>query len=725
MKHQLSRRFAPFVDIARTGWQNRDQLPFAWRILNNGVCDGCALGTSGMKDWTIDGVHLCWIRLNLLRLNTMPAFDPANLPSLNELMSMPEKALRELGRIPVPLLRRQGENDFREVDWETAISLVSAKIKTSEPERLAFYIVSRGTTNETYYATQKAIRYIGSNHVDNSARICHAPSTTGLKTSVGFAATTCSYKDMIGSDLVVFFGSNAANNQPVVMKYLHEAKKKGTKVAVVNTFKEPGMMRYWVPSNVRSALIGTQIADHFVQVGSGGDIAFMNGVIKHLIENKWLAQDFIDQKTSRWKELEAKLAEQSFEYLEQASGVSKEDMLAFAEMYARCKSAIFVWSMGITMHKFGIANVQSIANLALARGMIGRPHCGLMPIRGHSGVQGGAEVGCVPNLFPGARAINADTAAEMAQLWGFPVPPERGYYVADMIDAAMREELDLLYCVGSNLFSVLPDSNYVRQAIEKVPLRVHHDIVLNPQMFLDSPEAVLILPATTRYEMAGGNTETTTERRIIFSPEIPGRRIPGARDEWRVLQDIARESKPGSAHLLNFNTTAEIREEIAKVVPLYDGIQNLKVKGDNFQWGGSRLGADGRFGTADGKAYFTVLNPPNQKIPEGKFFLSSRRGKQFNSMTFGENDALGGGKRNSVVMAKDDMEALGLATGDPVLIKSPSGELQGTVKAGEIKERMVMMYWPEANVLIPRGETDPLCGIPAFRDTFVEIVPVD
>ncbi|MCB0295513.1 MAG: molybdopterin-dependent oxidoreductase, partial [Calditrichaeota bacterium] len=128
------------------------------------------------------------------------------------------------------------------------------------------YLVSRGTVNETYYVAQKVARFLGSNHIDNSARVCHAPSTTALKYATGFAATTCSYQDMIGTDLLVFFGSNPANNQPVVMKYLHHAKQQGTKVALVNTFREPGMEKYWVPSNLKSALLGTRISDAFFQI---------------------------------------------------------------------------------------------------------------------------------------------------------------------------------------------------------------------------------------------------------------------------------------------------------------------------------------------------------------------------------------------------------------------------------------------------------------------------
>ncbi|RMI04881.1 MAG: formate dehydrogenase, partial [Calditrichaeota bacterium] len=704
-------------------WENRDQLRYAWRILHNGVCDGCALGTSGMRDWTMPGIHLCWIRLNLLRLNTMPPFDPAIVQDVSRLKGATERELRRLGRIPAPLMRRRGEVGFSPIEWEEAIDFIAEHIKSIDPWRLAFYLVSRGTVNETYYVAQKVARFLGTNHVDNSARVCHAPSTTALKRTIGYAATTCSYRDMIGTDLLVFFGSNVANNQPVVMKYIHLAKKRGTRVAVVNTFREPGMEKYWVPSAVDSALFGTRVADAFFQVRPGGDIAFINGVLKHLLANGWVDEGFITHHTTGWKELADALEQQSFDELERLSGTSREEMEAFARMYGQSRTAILVWSMGITMHRFGVQNVMAIANLALARGMVGRPHTGLMAIRGHSGVQGGAEVGAVPNQFPGGYPVNEANAARFAALWGFPVPDQPGYFAAEMIDAAYEGKLDGLYCIGSNLFGILPDSGYVKEAIGRIPLRIHHDIVLNPQMLIDPAEVVLVLPATTRYEMAGGNTETTTERRIIFNPEIPGPRIPGARDEWRVLVEIARRVKPESGDRIAFASTAEIREEIARAVPLYEGIQHLARKGDQFQWGGERLGEGGKFGTPDGKAHFAPVMPPQMEIPEGRFVLTTRRGRQFNSIEFADRDSLAGTDRRAVILSREDMQRLGLRPGDPVVVRSEVGEFRGKAVSGPVYSGAVMMYWPEANVLIPRGISDPQCGIPAYRDAVVEVLP--
>ena len=315
-----------YLDMAKVVWRNRDQLPYAWRILSQGVCDGCALGTSGLHDFTMDGVHLCMVRLELLRLNTMPALDVRVLEAAEALAQMSAAALRELGRLPYPMLRRRGARGFTRITWDEALQLAADKAAATDPQRLAFYLTSRGLTNEAYYVTQKAARFLGTNNVDNSARICHAPSTVAMKQALGVAASTVSYKDWIGTDLLVLFGSNTPNNQPVTTKYIYYAKQQGTRVVVINPYREPGLERYWVPSVTESALFGTKLADEFFQVHTGGDRAFIAGVLKHLIENDWTNAAFIAAHTTGFDELKTRLRNYEWDALEAAAGTTRDEM---------------------------------------------------------------------------------------------------------------------------------------------------------------------------------------------------------------------------------------------------------------------------------------------------------------------------------------------------------------------------------------------------------------
>ncbi len=710
-----------YGEIAKTIWENRHNLRYAWRILHKGVCDGCALGVAGFHDWTISGVHLCTTRLNLLRVNTMTALDPDVLGDVDALRSMTGKELRDLGRLPYPMVRRRGEQGFRRVTWDEALDLIAARIKAARPEHLAVYLTARGLTNETYYVAQKVTRFFGSNNIDNAARVCHAPSTTTLKQAIGVGATTVSYTDVIDTDLVVLFGANVANAQPVFMKYLFMARKRGAKVAVVNPLKEPGLERYWVPSNAESALFGTKMADEFFAVDTGGDVAFINGVLKVLLAEGGFDRSFVRTRTVGFDELLDELERESFVDLERQSGTSHDDMVRFARMYTAADRAVIVWSMGITQHAHGSDNVAAILNLALARGNVGRQGAGLMPIRGHSGVQGGAEMGAYATALPGGVAVTQDSAAALAAQYDFPVPSRPGLTAEQMLEAAHRGEIDVLYSSGGNFLEVLPDPDETRHALERVPLRVHQDIVVSTQMLVDPSEAVVLLPAATRYEQRDGGTETTTERRIVFSPEVRGPRIGEARSEWEIFVDLAGRVDPERAPLVRFDSGQAIREEIARVVPMYAGIETLRATGDAVQWGGSRLCEDG-FPTPDGRARFLPVAPPARERNAGRFLLSTRRGKQFNTMVHRAVDPLTGASRDAVLMAESDAATLRLAEHASVIVRSDFGQLHARVHFAGLRPGNVQVFYPEGNVLFPVGRRDR-SGVPDFNAE-VEILPV-
>jgi molybdopterin-dependent oxidoreductase alpha subunit len=700
--------------MARVAWENRDNLGYAWKVLSRGVCDGCALGVAGFHDWTIDGVHLCMTRLLLLRLNTMPELDESRLADVGPLEGFDNTQLRDLGRLPYPMLRQRGEPGFRRITWREANALLGDRLRAADPRRVAFYLTSRAITNETYYVAQKVARWLGTNNVDNAARLCHSPSTGAMKASVGVAATTCSYRDWFGTDLIVFFGSNPANHQPVTTKYLHLAKEQGTRVAMVNPYREPGMERYWVPSVTKSAILGTHITDHWFPVAHGGDIAFLYGVVKALVANGWHDRAFVDGHTTGFEELANAAAALDWPTLERGAGLPRTSMEEMAALIRDARTAVLVWSMGITQHTFGGDAVQMIVNLGLLKGFVGREHCGLMPIRGHSGVQGGAEMGAYATAFPGGLTVDAANAAALERRWGFAVPSEPGLTAPEMVEAAARGALDVLYCVGGNFLRTLPDPDYVAEAMRRVPLRVHQDIIVSDQMLLDPGDAVLLLPAKTRYEQDDGGTETITERRVVFSPELP-RAVGQARAEWKILRELAFAVDPDRAKMLGCETGEAIRAEIAQVVPMYDGIQHLRQSGDAFQYGGPHLCAGWVFPTPDGKAHFRAVCLPARTTEPGTFAVSTRRGKQFNTLIYAEVDPLTGAPRDAIFMSPDDAALLHVASGDRITLVNGNGRLDGRVFLAAIAPGNLQVHWPEGNVLVPRGSVDTLGGVPDYN----------
>jgi molybdopterin-dependent oxidoreductase alpha subunit len=660
-------------------------------------------------------------RLNLLRLNTMPAMDVRILEDLSRLELFDNVQLRELGRLPYPMLRERGACGFHRIGWEEAYRRISDRIRRTEPKRLAFYLTARGLTNEVYYVAQKVARFLGTNNIDNAARLCHAPSTAAMKDSLGVAASTCSYKDWYGTDIVVFFGSNPANAQPVAMKYLHEAKRLGTKVVLVNPYREPGMERYWVPSTVSSAIFGTDIADYWFQVATGGDLAFVSGVLKIMVENDWVNHEFIARHTSGFDQLEAALRQLSFPALEVQSGLSKAAMQEFAELMRDAKTAVLVWSMGITQHALAADSVQMILNLGLAKGFVGRDKCGLMPIRGHSSVQGGAEMGAYATALPGGKPVNPENAAVLSKFYGFHIPESPGLNALEMVEACLQEQVDVLYSLGGNFLRTLPNPEQVRQALGRVPLRVHQDIIFNDQMLIDSAEQVILLPAKTRYEQDDGGIETSTERRIMFSPEIP-RQVGEARAEWKILRELACAVSPERAALLGCETGWAIREEIARVVPFYDGVQHLRDTGDAVQYGGRHLCENGKFPTPDGKAHFRVALPAQTKGTRGSikpevatFILSTRRGKQFNSLIYAQVDPLNRAPRDAVLINPEDARDLRLSESERIRLVNEVGSYECRVFPAPIARGNLQVHWPEGNVLLAKGVVEPRSGVPDYN----------
>ena len=384
-------------------------------------------------------------------------------------------------------------------------------------------------------------------------------------------------------------------------------------------------------------------------------------------------------------------------------------------MYAGANAAVLVWSMGITQHERGADNVAAITNLGLARGNVGRRGAGLMPIRGHSGVQGGAEMGAYATVLPGGVDVTPASAAALSDAYGFAIGERPGLTAAEMIEAAWRGDLEMLYSSGGNFLEVLPDPELVHDALRRVPLRVHQDIVMSSQMLVDPGDDVVLLPAATRYEQRDGGTETTTERRIIFSPEIPGSH-PG-----RGAQRVGDLRRPRGARRSSTRAPRGVR--LRPGDPRRDRARRAVVRGRRDAAarratrcsGAVRGCAKGNVPTPDGKAHFFAVAPSEPDVPEGSFLLSTRRGKQFNTMVHAERDPLTGAHRDSVFMARADTDRLGLADGDRVFVRSDHGELRARVLVSELRPGNVQVLFPEGNVLLGAGRRDPASGVPDYN----------
>lgn len=709
-----------FRTMLRILGQNITQLPDAWRILN-GPCNGCAVQTDGLRDNVLpDSPHFCLTRLGLIEEALRPPFDPARFSDVEKLAGLRNEDLEALGRIPVPLLRRRGDRGFQPLNFDAAYDLAADWIRRHPADRAAYFTTSKAINNEEYFAFQKFARVVGrTNNLDSCARQCHAASVSALKSTLGVGATSGSLADFMHADVLVLAGTNVANNQPLIMRYIDHAKRTRDGlpyVIVVNPYLEPGLERYWVPSSPASALFGTRICDRFAQVRVGGDVAFFNAVLKVVLEENLLKdrhRRFIAGRTQGFDELAAALRAQSLTTLVGQSGVNETQIREVAQRLADAENITFAWGMGLTQHATGTDNVKAVVNLALALGQFGRPGAGIAPLRGQSSVQAAGECGVAPTIFPGGDPVNGPSAAHFSKLWNAEVPAAPGLATGPMLEAAHRGDISLLFCLGGNLLDTMPDRPFIRETLSRIPFRIRLDVMMNAEAMVEPGESLLILPVRNWYEWQHVFTTTSTDRTIrAFGPSIRPR-CPDVPESWQLFRTLADRVFEKQNIAFNYPDTDAIRRDMDQSIWMYQGISRLNEPHAELQWGGETLYIDGFNRMPDRRARFTALRPAILSLPPDRFMLSTRRGfGQWNSQhrTDTPRDHMTGATRHSDILINPvDATSLNVQPGQAIRLSTDLGaSLTGRCHPdNRVGPRHVQVFWPFANDLIPRGRYDP------------------
>src|SRR5262249_49834658 len=368
----------------RVGWR---QL---WRALRTrNACKTCALGMGGQRGGMRDETGR-WPEGCKKSLQAMVADRQRGLQleffrrySLAALRTLSPRELEWCGRLTQPLYAGARDTHYRVISWEEALGRLTEQLRATPPEQCFFYASGR-SSNEAGFLLQLLARQYGTNYVNNCSYYCHQASGVGLGRSLGTGTATVTLDDVRDADLFFLLGGNPASNHPRLMRTLMTIRRRGGQVVVVNPVKEVGLINFRVPSDLRSLLFGSPIASLYVQPHSGGDIAFLTGVAKILLDRGALDRAFIAEATEGFDAWQQQVRATPWQDIERGSGVERPVIEKAADLYAAANNVVFGWTMGITQHEHGVANVQSIVNLALLRGMVGRPRAGLLPIRGHS-----------------------------------------------------------------------------------------------------------------------------------------------------------------------------------------------------------------------------------------------------------------------------------------------------------------------------------------------------
>jgi molybdopterin-dependent oxidoreductase alpha subunit len=715
-----------------------------WRAMRSkNACKTCALGMGGQRGGMVNEIgsfpEVCKKSLQAMAADMQGAIQPDfwSTYSVPQLQAFSPRELESCGRLVQPVLLEEGQQYYRPIDWDEANRRIAGRLK-STPADDTFWYFSGRSSNEAGFLLQLFARLYGTNNVNNCSYYCHQASGVGLQSSVGTGTATVTLEDVEQADLVFLIGGNPASNHPRLMTSLMKVRNRGGECIVINPVVETGLVNFRVPSSPWSLLFGTKIASLYVQPHIGGDLALLTGIAKRLDEMGAQDEAFLREHTTGYDAWLANLRQLPWSEIHAKSGVGQAEIDQIAERYAAAKSAVFSWTMGITHHAHGVANVQAIANLALMRGMVGRPHCGLMPIRGHSNVQGIGSVGVSPKL---KQAVFDALERE----FGVELPTTPGLDTLGCMEAAHALRLKVGFCLGGNLYGSNPDAAFAKESLSRLDMLVYLNTTLNTGHAHGLARETIILPVLARDEEPQPTTQESMFNYIRLSDGGP-RRHEGPRSEVEVIAEIAertlarsiseggetitRSGSEGSIDWASMRSTGKIRAAIAAVVPGFEKLATIDQTKQEFQIAG-RTFHQPRFPLPDGRAVLHVHELPELGATTGLpsnglgslRLMTVRSEGQFNTVVYEDEDLYRGQERRDVILLHpDDMRRFGLAENQRITVRSETGEMPNILARSfpEIRVGNALMYYPEANVLVPR-HADPQSRTPAFKSVVITL----
>lgn len=710
----------------RYAWQKSREvgglLPMWKALRSRNACKTCALGMGGQKGGMVNEMggfpEVCKKSLQAMAADMQGAIQPEfwSTYSIEDLRKFSPRELESCGRLVQPLFLEQGQKHYRPIEWPQAMERVAAKLE-SLPARQTFWYFSGRSSNEAGFLVQLFARMYGTNNVNNCSYYCHQASGVGLTSSLGSGTATILLEDLEAADLVFVIGGNPASNHPRMMTTLMRVRRRGGEVIVINPVREAGLVEFRVPSNLRSMLFGTRIATLYVQPHIGGDLALLTGIAKRIDEMDAQDEPFLRTHCENYDEWIGQLRDTPWSEIQTKSGVPQAEIDQIAEKYRAAGKVVFSWTMGITHHAHGVQNVQAIANLALMRAMVGRPHAGLLPIRGHSNVQGIGSVGVTPKL-------KKKVFERLQNHFGVELPVDEGLDTLGCIEASHAGKLKMGFCLGGNLYGSNPDARYTCKALSRLDLQVYLSTTLNTGHAHGLGEETLILPVLPRDEEPQPTTQESMFNFVRLSDGGPPRHL-GPRGEVQIIAEIAERvlGSTGPIDWQSMGNTGRIREAIAKVIPGFEKIGGIDKTKEEFQIQGRTFHTP-RFPTDSGRAVLHPHDLPELKGGDRELRLMTGRSEgQFNTVVYEEEDLYRGQDRRDIILVNpQDMKRLGLTENQPVTVRSKIGSMSGILVRPfpEIKAGNVLMYYPEANQLVAR-HTDKLSRTPAFKGSVVTL----
>lgn len=667
--------------------------------------------------------------------------------SVEELSKQSDQWINAQGRITQPMFLREGATHYEQISWEAALHLLAEELNSlKSPDEAIFYTSGR-TSNEAAFLYQLFVRQFGTNNLPDCSNMCHESTSVALSESIGLGKASIRLEDLEDTDLIIIIGQNPGTNAPRMMSSLQKAKENGAKIIAVNPLPEAGLMNftnpnpqhYEKPLKFPIAMLSkqkTKFADLYLPIRIGGDMAFLKGLLKTLVEREKYSPtpifdyEFINEKTEGFQDFIASLEKINWDDILEQSGLPREQIEQVADIYLNSNRVITCWAMGVTQHKKAVETIQDIANLHFLRGNIGRQGAGLCPVRGHSNVQGDRTMGIW-------EKIRDDFKKKLEKEFHFKVPKKNGFDTVNSIKAMHDGKAKVFFAMGGNFLSATPDTDYTAEAIRNCNLTAQVITKLNRTALVTGKKS-LILPCLGRTEidMTGGREQfVSTESTMLNVQMSKGILEPASehlRSETWIVGKLAQavlKSKITVDWEKMINDYDRIRDAIARVVPGCENYpENVKRDGGFYMPNPPR---DCVFPTDSGKAKFISSKLEKIELNAGELLMTTIRAHdQFNTTVYELHDRYRGihGSRRVILMNEKDIAERNLKQGEVVDITS---HFEGETRRAEsfiivpykIPKDCCATYFPETNVLVPLESVAEKSNCPTSKLTIVTIAP--
>lgn len=663
--------------------------------------------------------------------------------SIDELSDKPEYWLSQQGRLTEPMVLRPGDDHYRPISWDGAYRMIAAELQALDsPDQAVFYTSGR-TSNEAAFAYQLMVRSFGTNNLPDCSNMCHESSGQALGESIGIGKGSVTVDDIEHADLILIAGQNPGTNHPRMLSVLEKAKANGAQVVAINPLPEAGLIRFKDPQKLNGVLgHGVPIADEFVQIRLGGDMALFAGLGRLLLEAEERAPGtvvdhaFVDAHCAGFDEYRRRTREVDWEVVSAATGIEQDQLHRVAEMLMASQRTVLCWAMGLTQHRHAVATIGEATNVLLLRGMIGKPGAGVCPVRGHSNVQGDRTMGIyeqMPESF----------LAALDSHFGIVSPRRHGYDTVDAIRAMRDGRATVFMAMGGNFAAASPDTAVTEAALRRCALTVQVSTKLNRSHLIHGNSA-LILPALGRTDrdVRNGRKEVVSVEDSMSMVHLSrGRLRPPSnevRSEVQIVCELAR-TVLGPEHPVPWERFAadydSVRDAIAAVVPGCADYNRRVRQPDGFQL--PHPPRDAReFPTYTGKANFAINPLEWVPTPPGRLVLQTLRSHdQYNTTIYGLDDRYRGvkGGRRVVFVNPTDIGALGLSDGDRVDLVSEWHDADGRLQERRADDFLVVAYstpvgnaaayYPETNPLVPLDHTAAKSNTPVSKAVVIRLEP--